>query len=166
MASRLENVKYAYRIVSSRYPPFDGAGAHRWGSRWVSPGRQVVHAAETYALAVLENLVHWQSGTLPRDLVCVQIAIPGDVAQEWADEVDPALLLAHDYRATRRIGDDWYDRGDTAVLWVPSDVSPYESNALCNQLHAEFSRIVVDRGSAPRPPRGCERRCDHQGVPA
>ena len=143
MASRLENVKYAYRIVSSRYPPFDGAGAYRWGSRWVSPGRQVVHAAETYALAVLENLVHWQSGTLPRDLVCVQIAIPGDVAQELADEVDPALLLAHDYRATRRIGDDWYDLGDTAVLWVPSVVSLYESNVLCNQLHADFSRIVV-----------------------
>jgi hypothetical protein len=63
----------------------------------------VVHAAETYALAVLENLVHWQSGTLPRDLVCVQIAIPGDVARELADEVDPAVLLAHDPRdATHR----------------------------------------------------------------
>ena len=23
-----------------------------------------------------------------------------------------------------------------------------------------------DRGSAPRPPRGCERRCDQQGVPS
>ena len=150
MASRLENVKYAYRIVSSRYPPFDGAGAYRWGSRWVSPGRQVVHAAETYALAVLENLVHWQSGTLPRDLVCVQIAIPGDVAQELADEVDPALLLAHDYRATRCIGDDWYDLGDTAVLWVPSVVSLYESNVLCNQLHADFSRIVVGEPTPAR----------------
>ena len=50
MASRLENVKYAYRIVSSRYPPFDGAGAYRWGSRWVSPGRQVVHAAKPMRL--------------------------------------------------------------------------------------------------------------------
>ena len=110
----------------------------------------MVHAAETYALAVLENLVHWQSGTLPRDLVCVQIAIPGDVAQELADEVDPALLLAHDYRATRRIGDDWYDCGDTAVLWVPSAASPYESNALCNQLHADFSRIVVGEPTPAR----------------
>ena len=150
MASRLETVKYAYRIVSSRYPPFDGAGAYRWGSRWVSPGRHVVHAAETYALAGLENLVHWQSGTLPRDLVCVQIAIPGDVARELADEVDPAVLLAHDYRATRRIGDDWYDRGETAVLWVPSVVSPYESNVLCNQLYADFSRIAVGEPTPAR----------------
>ena len=143
MASPHETARHVYRIVSSRYPPFDGAGADRWGSRWVSPGRHVVHAAETYALAVLENLVHWQSGTLPRDLVCVRIAIPNDVAQEVADEVDPALRTADDFRATRRIGDGWYDRGDTAVLWVPSVVSPYESNVLCNQVHADFSRIVV-----------------------
>ena len=150
MAFLPETARHAYRIVSSRYPPFDGAGAYRWGSRWVSPGRQVVHAAETYALAVLENLVHWQSGTLPRALVCVRIAIPDDVAQERADDVDPALLTGGDYDATRRIGDDWYDRGDTAVLWVPSVVSPYESNVLCNQRHAEFSRIVVGEPSPAR----------------
>ena len=150
MASRLESVRYAYRIVSSRYPPFDGAGAYRWGSRWVSPGRQVVHAAESYALAVLENLVHWQSGTLPRNLVCVRVAIPDDVAQERADDVDAALLRASDHRATRRIGDNWYDRGDTAVLWVPSVVSPYEFNVLCNQLHVDFSRIVVGEPTPAR----------------
>ena len=150
MASRLESVKHAYRIVSSRYPPFDGAGAYRWGSRWVNPGRQVVHAAESYALAVLENLVHWQSGTLPRNLVCVRVAIPDDVAQERADDVDAELLRANDHRATRRIGDNWYDRGDTAVLWVPSVVSPYEFNVLCNQLHADFSRIVVGEPTPAR----------------
>ena len=150
MASRHETATYAYRIVSSRYPPFDGGGAYRWGSRWVSPGRQVVHAAETYSLAVLENLVHWQSGTLPSDLVCVRIAIPDDLTQELADEIDPALRIAHDYRATRRVGDAWYERGDSAVLWVPSVVSPYESNVLCNQRHADFPRIVVGEPTPAR----------------
>ena len=150
MASRLETARHAYRIVSSRYPPFDGAGAYRWGSRWVSPRRQVVHAAETWSLAVLENLVHWQSGTLPSDLVCVRIAIPDDVAQEVADEIDPALLIGHDYRTPRRIGDAWYERGDSAVLRVPSVVSPYECNVLCNQQHADFPRIVVGEPTPAR----------------
>lgn len=150
MASPLETARHAYRIVSSRYPPFDGAGAYRWGSRWVSPRRQVVHAAETWSLAVLENLVHWQSGTLPSDLVCVRIAIPDDVAQEVAAEFDPALLIGHDYRATRRIGDAWYERGDSAVLRVPSVVSPYECNVLCNQRHADFPRIVVGEPTPAR----------------
>ena len=44
----------------------------------MSPGRWVVHAAETYSLAVLENLVHWQSSTLPPSLVCVEVDIPYD----------------------------------------------------------------------------------------
>ena len=43
----------AYHIVSPKYPPFDGSGTYRYGSRWISPGRRVVHAAETYSLAVL-----------------------------------------------------------------------------------------------------------------
>ncbi len=87
---------------------------------------------------------------LPNDLVCVRIAIPDDVAQELADEIDPALLIGHDYRATRRIGDAWYERGESAVLWVPSVVSPYESNVLCNQRHADFPRIVVGEPTPAR----------------
>ena len=58
MASPPDEHTRAYRIVSPQYPPFDGSGTYRWGSRWVSPGHYVVHAAESYALAVLENLVH------------------------------------------------------------------------------------------------------------
>ena len=139
-----EDAKRVYRIVSSRYPPFDGGGAYRWGSRWVSPGRYVVHAAETFALAVLENLVHWQTSTLPRDLVCVRATIPSEVAQEWTGAFDPASLTSDDYRATRRIGDAWYRRRETAVLWVPSAVSPYEANVLFNQRHADLLRIVVE----------------------
>lgn len=139
-----ESDKTVYRIVSARYPPFDGGGAYRWGSRWVSPGRSVVHAAETFALAVLENLVHWQTNMLPRDLVCVRATIPGGIAQEWAHGVDSASLTSDHYPTTRRIGDDWYRRGETAVLWVPSVVSPYEANVLLNQRHADFSRIMVE----------------------
>ncbi|MGH8223445.1 MAG: RES family NAD+ phosphorylase [Woeseiaceae bacterium] len=132
MASRHKTYTPAYRIVSQRYPPFDGSGAHRWGSRWISPGRWVVHAAETYALAVLENLVHWQSSFLPPDLVCVEVRIPNEVKQERLDRIDAPSLLENDYTASRAIGDAWYDRGETAVLWVPSIASPYESNILFN----------------------------------
>ena len=38
MASRPDGGTRVYRIVSDRYPPFDGGGAYRWGSRWVDPG--------------------------------------------------------------------------------------------------------------------------------
>jgi RES domain-containing protein len=103
----------------------------------------VVHAAETYSLAVLENLVHWQTSALPPGLVCVRAEIPSDIEGE---ELDPAHLPASapgDFSAFRAIGDDWYDRSDTAVLWVPSLVSPYEMNVLFNQRHDDFHRIVI-----------------------
>lgn len=54
----------AFRITDRRYPPFDG-GAFKWGSRWCNPGRYVVHATSSYALAVLENLVHFNIGDIP-----------------------------------------------------------------------------------------------------
>ena len=136
-------MRRAYRIVSPEYPCFDGSGTHRWGSRWISPGRWVVHAAETYALAVLENLVHWQTSALPPNLVCVEVRVPNELEQERLESKDAPVLSEADYTASRTIGDEWYDRGETAVLWVPSIVSPYESNILFNQWHPDFSRIVI-----------------------
>ena len=159
MASRPEPLRRAYRLVSPGYAPFDGSGTYRWGSRWVSPGRWVVHAAETYALAVLENLVHWQARTLPPTLAVVEVRIPGDVAQSRLDPRDVPGWDRADYMDSRAAGDAWYDAAETAVLWVPSVVSPYESNALFNQRHDDFVRIVVgDSRPAAVDPRLRPRR--------
>ena len=143
MASPPKNHTRAYRIVSPKYPPFDGSGTYRWGSRWISPGRYVVHAAETYALAVLENLVHWQTSTLPPNLVCVAVDIPDTIEQEEVDRAELSLMTLDDYSVCREIGDDWLERGETAVLWVPSLVSPHESNLLFNQQHDDFKSLTV-----------------------
>jgi len=148
MASPRKTYTRAYRIVSPKYAPFDGSGTHRWGSRWISPGRWVVHAAETYALAVLENLVHWQTSALPPTLVYVEVKIPDELDQEQLDPIDAPLSADNEYAASRAIGDEWYDRGETAVLWVPSVASPYESNILFNQRHRDFSQIVVGHPTA------------------
>ena len=143
MASPLKNHTRAYRIVSPKYPPFDGSGAYRWGSRWISPGQYVVHAAESYALAVLENLVHWQSTTLPPNLVCVAVDLPDSLRQEELPRSDLPKAKSKHYSAFREIGDDWYHRGDSVALWVPSLVSPVESNLLFNQQHKDFAKLKV-----------------------
>jgi len=133
----------AYRIVSNEYPPFDGTGTYQWGSRWVSPGRYVIHAAETYSLAILENLVHWQTNSLPQGLVCVKVEIPDTISQktislnEFPDGLDEA------YNNTRVVGDQWYDSGESCICWVPSVVSPHENNVLVNQRHTDFKHLVI-----------------------
>lgn len=102
-----------------------------------------MHAAETYALAVLENLVHWQTSALPPNLVCVAVDVPDELEQEELDRADLPKPKGNDYSVYREIGDDWYNRGETAVLWVPSLISPVESNLLFNQQHKNFARIVI-----------------------
>jgi RES domain-containing protein len=119
----------------------------------------VVHAAETYALAVLENLAHWQASVLPGQLVCVEVQIPDALDQE---RLDPARITGWDepdYIVSRAAGDEWYERGATAVLWVPSVISPYEANVLFNQVHEDFSRIRVGEAQPARmDPRVWRRR--------
>ena len=150
MASRPDGGTHVYRIVSDRYPPFDGGGAYRWGSRWVDPGRLAVHAAASYSLAVLENLVHWQTNALPPRLICIVGTIPGAIEQAREELVD-----VRDADACRAVGNGWFDEGKSAVLWVPSIVSPYEQNVLINQLHPDFAKIEV---SAPSKVAIDERR--------
>ena len=165
MASPPDDATRVYRIVSPQYPPFDGSGTHRWGSRWITPGQYVVHTAESYALAVLENLVHWQTSAVPKGLVCVAADIPVDVAQEELHRSDLPKSKGNDYRRYREIGDEWYQRGDTAVLWVPSVVSPVESNILINRTHDDFQKLVVHKATPARvDPRLTRTDRKHKGA--
>ena len=141
MASRSDGDLEVFRIASAAYPVFDGGGAARWGSRWCTPGRNIIHTASAYALALLENLVHWNTTALPRGMRYVVGTIPATVARTV---LDPASLPGwdrDDYAISQRYGDAWYDAGEVAVLVVPSVLSPFEPNVLINQRHAD-SRII------------------------
>ena len=128
----------AYRIVRSGYPVFDGSGAARWGGRWTSPGRAVIHAAESYALAILENLVHFNASELPPHLIVSRIEIPKRVSREIVSRGDiPQFDTAKTYEACRAIGDRWHEAARTAVLIVPSRLSPFECNLVIHPGHKD-----------------------------
>jgi RES domain-containing protein len=148
MASRLSGTFRAYRIADRRRKIFDGQGASLLGGRWNSPGRRVIYAAETYAGAMLELLVHANIGKLPKTQSWIEIIIRKGIEIE---EVRPAEIHgweAPDLRASRHYGDRWYDQRRTAVLLVPSIVARPERNIVINQDHPEFRRI---RATAPQP---------------
>lgn len=84
------------------------------------------------------------------NLVCVAVEVPSSIKHERLKIDDVPTLSSIDYSASRKLGDDWFERGATAVLWMPSVVSPYESNVLFNQHHKDFSRIKVGE---PKPAR-------------
>lgn len=149
MASRSDSRITAFRITDRRYPPFDGGGAFKWGSRWCTPGRYIIHATSSYALAVLENVVHFNIGEVPSAQVYVEITIPARVSREViaADELR-GWDASYPNGVSEAYGDAWYDAHRSAVLFVPSILSPFEQNVLINQTHPHARKIKV---SEPRP---------------
>lgn len=139
----------AFRIADRRHPVFDSTGAMLRGGRWNSPGRPVLYAAETYAGAVLEVLVHSNLGIVPKTLSVVTIRIPDHLPLEV---LEPAMLThwnAEDQLASRSFGDRWLEERRSAVLLVPSVVvQGRERNVLLNPEHPGFREI---QASAPEP---------------
>lgn len=138
----------AYRIADRRRKIFDGHGAWLLGGRWNSPGRRVIYAAETYAGAMLEVLVHANIGKLPRTHSWIEILIRKGIRVEVVQPADIPGWDAPDQRASRRYGDRWFDEGRTVVLVVPSIVVRPARNLAINQDHPDFRRI---RATAPKP---------------
>jgi RES domain-containing protein len=133
----------AFRLSRSAYPAYDGEGARRVGGRWNSKGVRVLYMSENRSLAVLEVLVHL-SGSLPDKHLLGAADIPDNLPIERiADEDLPdrwSTLVPSEQAATRRLGDFWVERRQSAVLSVPS-VIVGERNYVLNPAHPDFARI-------------------------
>jgi RES domain-containing protein len=149
MASRRSGPLRAFRIADMRRTIFDGSGAILYGARWNSPGRRIIYAAETYAGALLEILVH-ASGSVPKSQGYVEIEIPSGLSIEEITQDDLPRWDAPSFEASRAFGDRWYDERRTPVLIVPSLVTRVERNVLINQEHPEFPLIRATQAVAVR----------------
>lgn len=139
----------AWRIIKRRLADetFSGEGAFLFGGRWNPPGVRVVYAAQSLALAALEQLVHLQGGALGLEYVYFRVDIPGSVKIRELD----AAHLPKDWRAaqgpaaSRELGRLWVQKNETAVLRVPSILIPLEHNYLLNPAHPQFKHLRVHR---------------------
>ena len=135
----------AWRIADQRHPIFDGRGAAITGGRWNSHGRGPIYAAESYAGALLERLIHANTGSIPIMHQYVEIFIPDAVEREELTCTEAELTGD---RFSRRLGDLWFDERRSAVLLVPSVAARAERTVL---LHpGQFALIRV---SEPQPVR-------------
>ena len=134
----------AFRIADRRHPIFDGTGAKLTGGRWNSPGRAVIYAAETFAGALLEVLVHANLGRAPRTHAVIEITIPESVSIETVRPEAIPGWDAPDQIASREFGDRWLQELRSAVLLVPSFVARgRERNVLISPGHYDFGRITA-----------------------
>jgi RES domain-containing protein len=160
MASRYKGPLRAFRIARPKFPLFDGTGAAIGGARWNSKGQRVIYAAESYATALLEILVHSNLGHVPRGFAFIEISIPAEIDIEEITASDLPKWDSPDYVASRSFGSRWYSELRSAVLVVPSlAASGRQRNILINQDHSQFHLLSASAPSAVKwDPRLFRRR--------
>ena len=136
----------AWRLCRAPFADLSGDGARLYGGRWNSPGRPLVYAASTAALAVLEVRVHLDlpPELLPDDFVLMGIDL---------DNV-PVETIAGFPANPQSFGDDWLRARRTPVLEVPSAIVPESTNLLIDPLHP----LAAGIGVASRRPFAFDRR--------
>jgi len=124
-----------WRLCREPFADLGGEGARRYGGRWNSPGRPLVYAASTAALAVLEVRVHLDlpPELLPEDYVLVTVDLNN------APIEDVVLMPA----SPEAFGDVWLREQRTPVLRVPSVIVPESANLLINPAHPAAADVVI-----------------------
>lgn len=149
MASRYKGPLQAFRIARANFPLCDGTGAAIAGARWSVKGQRVIYAAESYATALLEILVHSNFARVPRGFAFIEIQIPDEIDIEEITASDLPKWDAADCVASQSFGSLWYSEMRSVVLVVPSlAASSRQRNVLINQDHPQFHLLSA---SPPKP---------------
>jgi len=135
----------AFRLCKTKHlaTAFTGEGARIAGGRWNSPGVGVVYTSSTLSLATLEVLVHLDDPeSFARMFSWFAMEIPDELVEVLDESKLPSTWCADETTAaTQVIGDAWVRSQRTAVLAVPSVVTPGERNYLLNPSHPRISGI-------------------------
>lgn len=140
----------AWRIVraSREKTAFTGEGPWRYGGRWNSPGVHVVYVSEHQSTAAFEVFANRVPFILGEKYKAFHL--------EWPDsltEIFPVKTLPTDWRISppsrsiMEIGDHWVRERRSAVLALPSAISPADINFLLNPDHPDFKRIRIHPAS-------------------
>ena len=129
---RISMAIHADKLVASGNP-----------ARWNSKDVKLIYTSSSRALACLENIVHRSSRGLNEQFRTILVEIPENLMIE---RIDKTILKKdwhefHNIFYTRKLGDQWIAKGNTAVLRVPSVIIPEEHNFLINSAHKDFSKI-------------------------
>ncbi|WP_114779011.1 RES family NAD+ phosphorylase [Botryobacter ruber] len=132
-----------YRICLAKYAGELVASGLR--ARWNRKGNFVIYTAESRALACLENVVHRSGEGLSDVFKTVVIAVPDELPVEVvaADSLPANWQETKDYPVCQELGNAWYERGESAVLRVPSAIIPEEHNFILNTRHPDFAQLKI-----------------------
>jgi RES domain-containing protein len=136
----------AWRFAKAKHAgeAFSGEGARRFGGRWNNPGTPIVYAASGISLALLELLAHLEDASILPSYVLFRADIKDNLIETLDEANLPKEWRASPAPATdKALGDLWYKQSRSAVLCVPSAITPSERNYLVNPAHPDFHKINV-----------------------
>lgn len=134
-----------WRIVTGSHPIWSGEGARLFGQRWNPPGLPAIYTGTSFAICLVEILVHANRRTPPSAARYVEAVVPEDVSREtfdpdlhagWDDPLDTSVAQA--------FGRAWIQERRSTLLLVPSVVTGgRDGNAVVNPDHPDAARISV-----------------------
>lgn len=134
-----------WRIVTGPHPIWSGEGARLFGQRWNPPGLPSIYAGTSFALCLVEVLVHANRKSPPSAARFVEAVVPDTVSRELFDPVSlPGWNDPRDTSAARAFGRIWIEDRRSALLMVPSVVTAgRDINVVVNPEHPDAVRISV-----------------------
>jgi RES domain-containing protein len=144
----------AWRITRAEFATsaLSGQGGLYADGRWHRAGHPVVYLASTWSLAALEVFVHLGRRDSAISFIYFSITIPPQVSAltVGTNALPPDWMSEPPSPDTQRLGTDWLRSHASALLRVPSVLSPAESeyNWVLNSQHPDATQLIV---SEPQP---------------
>jgi RES domain-containing protein len=140
----------------SNHADLSGVGGLYASARWHTQGRPIVYLAETPSSALLEILVHLELQELERPdryrLLKVEVVEGAAFEEVELASLSPAWQI--DELQTQARGDAWLQKSETALLRVPSAITPETWNWLLNPRHKDAARLrIIASATHPYDPR-------------
>ena len=136
----------AWRIVrtSREKTAFTGEGPWRYGGRWNSPGIHVVYVSEHQSTAAFEVFANRVPLILDEKYKAFRLEWPDSLTEIFSVKKLPVTWrISPPPQETQVIGDRWVREQRSAVLALPSAISPADRNFLLNPKHVDFKRIRI-----------------------
>ena len=144
-----------WRIVTGPHAIWSGEGARLFGARWNPRGMPAIYAGTSFALCLVETLVHANRKAPPSGARFVEAVVPDGVSREVFDPAaHPGWDDLHDLRAAQAFGRSWLLERRSAILLVPSVTAGRDTSVVVNPLHPDTATITV----GPERPVGLDRR--------
>jgi len=145
-----------WRIATGGRAVWSGGGARLFGQRWNPPGLPAIYSGTSFAICLVEILVHANRKSPPSAAQFVEALVPDDVSREAFDPAwRPGWDDPYDLSVAQAFGRDWIERGRSALLVVPSIVTAgRDDNVVVNPDHPDAARIWV----GPETPVALDRR--------